>query len=129
MDKRFVLNSVQLGISIVPILLSVLFLFLHTYLLVIIAGIMIPLVACFAPLFRKRANLWTFVFVSAVSVPINIRTVFALRNTDLIFFYDTLFMNILQGILVFCIMFSVEQIIMGVIVAVIRDIRAAVNKA
>ena len=128
MDKRFVLNSVQLGISGLPLILSITSLFLRTYVLDIFAAVLIPVVACFFPLFRRRANLWTFVFVALVSLPVNIRIITKLKILD-IFLYDSVFMNILQGILAFCILFSIEQIFLGVIVAMIRSLGARLYHA
>ena len=127
MDKRFVLNAIQLGIVGVSGLLAVLSLFIRTYIPAVIAAVLFLVFACFLPVFRDRANLWAFVFVSFVSLPVNIRFIIAMKDVDYLFDPETPFVNVIQGLLLFFVMFSVEQIVIGIVVAMIRAVRERLN--
>lgn len=120
MDSRSVLRGAQLGIGFLPLPVTIIGLATHKYLALFIALMLLVLAVTLLPLFRKNANLWAFVFTAALSVPLNIYSILLLSELDL-FFYETRFMNILMGILYYCVLFSAEEIIVGSVVGLIKE--------
>lgn len=120
MDSRSVLRGAQLGIGFLPLPVTIIGLATHKYLALVIAIVLLVIAVTLLPMFRKNANLWAFVFTAAVSVPLNIYAIRLLSGLDL-FFYETVFMNILMGILYYCVLFSAEEIIVGSLVGILKE--------
>lgn len=120
MDSRSVLRGVQLSIGFLPLPVTIIGLASHKYFALVIALVLLVITVTLLPMFRKNANLWAFVFTAALSVPINIYAILLLSDLDL-FFYETMFMNILMGILYYCVLFSTEEIIVGSLVGILKE--------
>lgn len=120
MDSRSVLKGVQLGVGLLPLPITIIGLAAHKYLTIGISLVLLALAVNFLPMFRKNANLWAFVFTAAMSIPVNVYAIWLLIDLDL-FFYETMFMNILMGILFYCVLFSAEEIIVGSVVGLIGE--------
>ncbi len=71
------------------------------------------------PLFKGRENLWMFVTVALSAVPVNVKLLLFLGEFGGVFFPALLPFAILRGVLYYCILFAVEEIIMGVITRLI----------
>lgn len=121
MDNRTVLKGVQLGIGFLPSFIVIIGLATHKYFAFILSPVLLVIAVTFLPLFRKNANLWTFVFTAALSIPLNIYIILVLKEFDLFLYDDIMFMDVLTGILYYCILFSAEEIIMGSVVEIIRE--------
>ncbi len=120
MDNRTVLNGIQIGIGFIPFAVLNVGFFTQRYIIAVVSLIFCVAAVCLLPLFRKRANLWAFVFLSAASPAINIYIIFMLWNTDL-FYENSVVMNLLTAVLYYFILFSVEQIAFGTVIRIIRD--------
>lgn len=119
MDRRPVLTAVQLGCGLLPAAISLGGLLMRKAFLFPVAAVLIAATVCFFPLFRKRANLWAFLFMTALSVPLNLYLFSVFLFFDF-FDLDSVFLNILIKTICFCMMYSIEQILIGVCVAVLR---------
>lgn len=71
------------------------------------------------PLFNGRENLWMFVTVALSAVPVNVKLLLSLGEFGGVFFPSLLPFAILRGVLYYCILFAMEEIIMGVITRLI----------
>ena len=65
------------------------------------------------PLFRYRENLWMFVIATFATIPLNI-TIIKMIN-DAFFDYYNVASKILGGFVVYAVLFSFEQIMLGLI--------------
>jgi len=66
------------------------------------------------PGFRKRENVWMFILVAVTSIPINIFILLQLNQIDMLF--NSLFiLGVLRCVLYYSVLFSIEEIIMGII--------------
>ena len=70
------------------------------------------------PAFRRRESIWMFIVVALSSVPLNVYILTLLNGLGFIFGISA-FLGILRCILYYSILFSVEQLIMGVITRII----------
>lgn len=127
MVRRSVLKYCQLCVGFLPVFTAILGVLTHKDIVLWLAPFFIVIAACFLPLFRERANLWTFVFVAFLSIPLNIYILSGLQGFD-IFFYTYGFMNVMSGIIYYCVLFSAEQIIFGLAAAVLRNILINIKK-
>ena len=118
MDSRSFLKRAQLGIGFLPLPITITGLVTHKYSVLVLSLVLLVISVTLLPMFRKNANLWAFVFTAAVSVPLNIYVIRLLIDLDL-FLYESTFMNILMGILYYCVLFSVEEVIVGSLVGII----------
>lgn len=69
------------------------------------------------PMFRKMENLWMFLFVAVFGFPINI--FLAKLITPIIFVNDSKIILVIYSALVFFVLFSVEEIVFGLITKIL----------
>lgn len=103
-----------IGLITIPIALSWVAVFNRSIVLlfffVLAHFVVMKVVKCF----KGRESLWMFVLVAVTSVPINIYVLIQLHKLDMIF--DSFFiLGIFRCVLYYCILFSIEEIVMGVI--------------
>lgn len=108
--KKYKKDAFQLLAVIIPLIFSVLSVTFKSYLLTVAAVIFLFGIIGIMPAFRRHENLWMFVLSAVVFVPQNLMIVYYFIMEDIYGFI----MNELIGFLVFCSLFSVEQIILGV---------------
>lgn len=111
-------NYIQLAIGLIPTLLSVLFLVRRSGLLLFFCILSLFVIVGAVPLFKKRESLWMFIFVAVAGLPINICLSYFLISEDFIgsgFWVG----NILWGVLLCCVFFSVEEIVFGIVTRLI----------
>lgn len=107
LNKKIWLTCIPIALSWVTVhgksvLLFILFVLAHF----IIMGIV--------PAFRKRENVWMFILVAVTSIPINIFILLQLNRIDMLF--NSLFvLGVLRCVLYYSVLFSIEEIIMGLI--------------
>ncbi len=111
-------DVLQLAAGLVPVAFSVAFLFVHKWELLLLCAISLFLPVAFLPLCRHRENLYMFIFVAAAGCPVNVWASLWLV-TEGIFDSDYVIANVLWCILLFCVLFSVEQIAFAVITRLI----------
>lgn len=71
------------------------------------------------PLFKGRENLWMFVTVALSSVPVNVNLLISLAGFGGVFLPSFFPFALLRAVLIFCVLFGVEEIIMGILARLI----------
>lgn len=127
MDYGIILKNCQLGVGFFPCLLGFSGVLLHKPFLIVISFVILVNVVCLLPLFRKRANLCGFIFVATMAIPVNIYILLNLIDSDL-FFYESIFMDLMMGIVYYSVLFSLEQILSGVAVKITRTFYDTIRK-
>ena len=120
MYRRLVLNGCQYGVGMLPAALSFAGVWDRKLCYLMASSVLIVFAACLLPQFRRRANLWTFVFVALWSVPVNIVLCSVIQESDILSF-DSGVMTAMLWLLCCCMMFSVEQILFGVATAALKN--------
>jgi len=102
----------------IPAVLSVMTVVKHSVILFALLVVIHFIILRIVPAFKGRENLWMFIFVAISSIPLNIYILTLVNEWELLF--GTIFvLGILRCILYYAILFSVEEIIMGVITRLI----------
>lgn len=66
------------------------------------------------PGFKRRENVWMFILVAVTSIPINIFILMQLSRVEMLF--NSLFvLGVLRCVLYYCVLFSIEEIVMGIL--------------
>lgn len=103
-------EALQLIAAIVPLTFSVLFVNLKSYYLLVLAVISLFGIIALMPVFKRHESLWMFVLSAVVFLPENLMAVCYFIMEDI---YGVV-LNEMMGFLVFCMLFSVEQLALGV---------------
>lgn len=111
-------DNIQLAIGSLPAILSTAFLINQSWLILLIGVLSLFVIIGVVPLFRKRESLYMFILVAVAGLPINIRLSYWLVSEELIS-SGFLIGNILWGALLYCVFFSVEEIVFGVVTRMI----------
>lgn len=106
--------NTQALFGLIPVIAAWLFPLSGEVFFLIISIIFLFLVVGTVPLFRKRENLWMFLLISAAAPPVNIMFSYFIVNEEY-FSLGYLLLNVLCVLLFSCIMFSIEQIIFGIL--------------
>lgn len=111
-------NKIQLAISLFPAILSTIFLINQSWIILLFCILSLFIIVCIVPMFRKRESLYMFILVAIAGLPINIRLSYWLVSKG---FISSGFLvgDIIWGVLLYCISFSVEEIVFGVITRMI----------
>lgn len=102
----------------IPLALGIATFFMESpvlYLVLFLSHFLLMLV----PLFKGRENLWMFATVALSAIPVNVKLILFLEKFGGVFFPSLLPFALLRGVLYYCILFAVEEIIMGVITRLI----------
>ena len=111
--KKQNINSAIFSISITaPMLLSIMAAHFNSVILGAITIIVVFLLLKI-PQFKYRENLWMFVIATFATIPLNI-TIIKMINDTFLDCYDVV-SKILAGFIVYAILFSFEQIMLGLI--------------
>lgn len=108
------INKSQIFFGVIPIILAWIFPITKEVLFLIISVASMFLIVGTVPLFKKRESLWIFLLVSIAGMPVN----FMLASFIVIeeyFSVGFLIGNVFCVLLLLSILFSVEQIIFGII--------------
>ena len=112
------LQIVQIASVIIPLLLSVAFIFTKKYIFLMLAVISLFMIVGFCPLFRKRENLWMFILSGVAGLPLNVYLAYSvIFKTELMTIYSAF--NICSVIVLSSIFFGVEEIVLAVITRII----------
>lgn len=111
-------NSIQLAISLLPLVFSIAFLINQSWIALLLFVLSLFIIVGTIPLFRRRESLYMFLLVAIAGLPINIRLSFWLIYEEFIsldFFVGDILLYLVFG----CVLFSVEEIVFGVITRLI----------
>lgn len=108
----------QIVFAFIPLLLSVAFVFYQSVLLTVLMIISSFVIVGTVPIFKKTQNIWMFLIVSVTVIPVNSYMICAIFSLGSLEDYN-LFNKILYGAMLYCVFFSVEEILFGVITRLI----------
>lgn len=113
----FRINKGVLTLAI-PAVLSLITVLKHSVVLLVLLIISHFIIIKFVPVFKEKENVWMFVFVAISSIPINFYIMLLLNEWDLLF-TSFFALGVLRCILYYLVLFSMEEIIMGITTRVI----------
>ena len=105
---------IQLAFGIIPVALSVISVFKQSLILFLLTIVSLFAVVGLVPVFRKRESFWMFLLVAVAGVPENINLIFWIIYLDVLYLYF-LPIKIIYSLLIYFVLFSVEEIAFGVI--------------
>lgn len=108
----------QIVFAFIPLLLSVAFVFYQSVLLTVLMIISSFVIVGTVPIFKKTQNIWMFLIVSVTVIPVNSYMICAIFSLGSLEDYN-LFNKILYGAMLYCVFFSIEEILFGVITRLI----------
>lgn len=108
----FRINKGVLTLAI-PAVLSLITVLKHSVVLLVLLIISHFIIIKFVPVFKGKENVWMFVFVAISSIPINFYIMLLLNEWDLLF-TSFFALGVLRCILYYLVLFSMEEIIMGI---------------
>lgn len=102
----------------IPAALSLASVIKHSVILFVILIVTHFIILKFIPVFKGYESVWMFIFVSISSIPLNVYILSLINEWG--FLFDTiLFLGILRAVLYYAVLFSIEQIIMGVVTRIV----------
>ena len=117
-QKKYYQRYYQIVFAFIPLLLSVAFVFYQSVLLTVLMIISSFVIVGTVPIFKKTQNIWMFLIVSVTVIPVNSYMICAIFSLGSLEDYN-LFNKILYGAMLYCVFFSVEEILFGVITRLI----------
>lgn len=107
-----------IAFALIPLMFSVAFVFYQSVLLTVLMIISPFVIVGTVPIFKKTQNIWMFLIVSVTVIPVNYYMICAIFSLGSLEDYN-LFNKILYGAMLYCVFFSVEEILFGVITRLI----------
>lgn len=107
-----------IALALIPLMFSVAFVFYQSVLLTVLMIISPFVIVGTVPIFKKTQNIWMFLIVSVTVIPVNSYMICAIFSLGSLEDYN-LFNKILYGAMLYCVFFSVEEILFGVITRLI----------
>ena len=107
-----------IAFALIPLMFSVTFVFYQSVLLTVLMIISPFVIVGTVPIFKKTQNIWMFLIVSVTVIPVNSYMICAIFSLGSLEDYN-LFNKILYGAMLYCVFFSVEEILFGVITRLI----------
>lgn len=117
-QKKYYQKYCQIAFALIPLLFSVAFVFYQSVLLTVLMIISSFVIVGTVPIFKKTQNIWMFLIVSVTVIPVNSYMICAIFSLGSLEDYN-LFNKILYGAMLYCVFFSVEEILFGVITRLI----------
>lgn len=108
-------NKLQLLTLVIPLLFSLLFAVFGSVIAAILWAVSVFTIISFVPVFDRRENLWTFLCVAMSGIPANIFFIGRILEWDYFFFTDGL-LSILYSVMLYSLLFSIEEIAFGVVI-------------
>lgn len=108
------INKLQVFFGVIPIISAWIFPITREILFLIISVMSMFLIVGTVPLFKKRESLWIFLLVSIAGIPVNFMIAYFIV-TEEYFSVGFLIGNVFCVLLLSSILFSVEQIVFGII--------------
>lgn len=107
-----------IAFALIPLMFSVAFVFYQSVLLTVLMIISPFVIVGTVLIFKKTQNIWMFLIVSVTVIPVNSYMICAIFSLGSLEDYN-LFNKILYGAMLYCVFFSVEEILFGVITRLI----------
>lgn len=111
-------NYIHFATGLFPAVLSSIFLINQSWIMLAISILSLFVIVGTVPVFKRRESIYMFIFVAILSLPMNIKLAYWLIEEGFIGF-DFFLGNLCWGILVCFILFSVEELIFGIITRMI----------
>ena len=108
-------NKLQLLTLVIPLLFSLLFAVFGSVIAAILWVVSVFAVISFVPVFDRRENLWTFLCVALSGIPANIFLIGRIMEWDYFFFTEG-FLFVLYSVMLYSLLFSIEEIAFGVVI-------------
>lgn len=108
-------NKLQLLTLVIPLLFSLLFAVFGSVIAAILWVVSVFAVISFVPVFDRRENLWTFLCVALSGIPANIFLIGRIMEWDYFFFTEG-FLFVLYSVMLYFLLFSIEEIAFGVVI-------------
>jgi len=105
--------------GLIPLFLSAVAAILHSTVLFVFCALSHFLVLRFVPGFKGRESMGMFLMVALSSFPINLSVLISLCRLGGLFLGSVFPLPILRCVLYYCVMFGVEEIIMGILARLI----------
>lgn len=115
-----------IAFALIPLMFSVAFVFYQSVLLTVLMIISPFVIVGTVPIFKKTQNIWMFLIVSVTVIPVNSYMICAIFSLGSLEDYN-LFNKILYGAMLYCVFFSVEEILFGVITRLIWQNQYKIN--
>lgn len=114
---KYISITLQLSAIILPVALSRYAVHIDSLLLLGIAVITVFGIVAVLPLFKRRESLWVFFVIFLTMIPPNIRVIHEMLYSWM--FDDSMLLtNIIRGYLLYLILFSLEELICGILARV-----------
>ncbi len=107
------LKSKQFLFCLIPLVLFLICILKNSVLCLILAIISPFIIVGAVPTFKKRENLWMFLIVAITGIPVNLLFIYFLISE---FGLDIILYNVLYGSLLYFVLFSIEQLLYGIII-------------
>lgn len=112
------INAAQGVTGIVPIFLSISYILYEAWWLLALCVLSLFVLLAVVPLFKKRESLCMFLLVAAAGLPLNIKLAYLfIIEWDMGLGY--FFCDLCYGLLICCVLFSVEEVVLGVVTRLI----------
>ncbi len=111
-----ILYEFQYALIAVPIVLAIIAASKASIILSILSILLTVTDVAVLPVCKNNENVWTFFMIALTVTPINIKIIVHFIQGNI-----NLFIGIVMGLLLYFIMLSIEEIIVGVIVRIIRS--------
>ncbi len=106
------LKSKQFLFCLIPLVLFLICILKNSVLCLILAIISPFIIVGAVPAFKKRENLWMFLIVAITGIPVNLLFIYFLISE---FGLDMILYDVLYGSLLYFVLFSIEQLLYGII--------------
>lgn len=107
-------NICLLLLMVIPLIFSVGFVFSRSIGLLLAECVYFLLFVWLVPICKHKENLWMFILLAIGSVPVNILMIYNSIFLGLLA-DSSLLLKVLWGVLSYCVVFSIEEIVFGVI--------------
>ncbi len=112
--KKIIRNSLNTLFTVLPAVLSLIAALKTSLLFLGLTVVSLFVAIWILPYVKRRENIWMFVLSAACFIPVNIQVVI-LVMTSFFFKDEPIVLSVLQGLLYYFILFSFEEILLGLI--------------
>lgn len=108
-------NRLQILTIFIPLVFSTFFAVFCSATAAVLWAASVLAVISFVPVFDKHENLWAFLCVALSGIPANILIIVIIMQWDFFSYYDSVLL-IFYSIILYSMLFSVEEIVFGIAV-------------
>lgn len=111
--------KIQLFLILIPVFFSIVAAIQSNIFLALLSIIIMFVLVFRLPIAKNSENLWTFLLSAAILSPLNVRFIINFKD-KLCIFYDSKYIVFLSSIIIFFLLLSIEELILGVITRSIK---------